>query len=393
MNNEISSALKIDKYIENNPECKVSKTITIVLQGKKLDLTTYRLPLDLTYYNIENGRFAAEYVDLVKNEGRQLVPTNPADSKKIQSLLIEIDPKQSMILEKDLELYGQKDPGIITHDGNVINGNRRRAVLEELVSRGRSEFKFIEVARLPPNVSPQDLWKIEAGIQLSRNVQLDYGPINELLKFKQGIDAGLTPMEIANSLYGGFKEKEILEKLEQLKLIAEYLVFIAQPGIFNRAKGVHEHFIDLSNVLNSFRKQGASPDEIVAAKRIGFQLIFDGVPQRELRRIKDILLNEKSKQVFWKAIDYSKPEEYTKKIQRKIKADQDDTFTPARTIFNNCLDSAKALSEAQEPEKLLRRALTNLESIDADPKSLKDPHVKSLILEIDEIIKKLKKQT
>jgi hypothetical protein len=344
----------------------------------------------LTYYNIRNGRFAAEYVDLVKNEGHELDPKNPNDSKKIQSLLMEIDPKQSRILEKDLQQYGQKDPGIITYDGFVINGNRRRSVLEELVSLGHSEFKFIEVARLPPNVSSQDLWKLEAGIQLSRNVQLDYGPINELLKFKEGIDAGLSPIEIANALYGGFKEKDILEKLEQLKLIIEYLNFIGEPGIFNRAKGIHEHFIDLRNVLNAFRKLGAGPDEVVSVKRIGFQLIHDGVPQREIRKIKDILVNEKSKKEFWEAIEYSKPEEANKKREQKIHAELNDEFTPARTVFNNCLDSTKALSEAQQPEKLLRRALTNLESIDISSKLMKNPEIASLISDIETAIKKLK---
>lgn len=392
MNNENSeNAIKINEYIKNNPDCKVPKTITITLQGKRMDLQTYRLPLDFTFYNIRNGRFAAEYVDLVKNEGHELDPKNPDHSKKIQSLLFELDPKQSRILEKDLQQYGQKDPGIITYDGYVINGNRRRSVLEELGSLGHSEFKFIEVARLPPNVSSQDLWKLEAGIQLSKNVQVEYGPINELLKFKEGIDAGLTPIEIANSLYGGFKEKDILDKLEQLKLIIEYLNFIGEPGVFNRAKGVHEHFIDLRNVLNNFRKMGAGPDEVVSAKRIGFQLIHDGVPQREIRKIKDILANEKSRKEFWQAIEYSKPEEFNKKREKKIQAEFNDEFTGARTIFNNCLDSTKALSESQQPEKLLRRALTNLESIDFDSPLLKESEIASLILDIEAVIEKLKK--
>ena len=41
--------------------------------------------------------------DLVKNEGRELDPKKTDDSKKIQSLLFELDPKQSRILEKDLQ--------------------------------------------------------------------------------------------------------------------------------------------------------------------------------------------------------------------------------------------------------------------------------------------------
>lgn len=391
MNNENSEdSIKINEYIQNNPDCKILKTITIILQGKRMDLQTFRLPLDLTYYNIKNGRFAAEYVDLVKKEGRKLDPKNPEDSKKIQSLLIELDSKQSRLLGKDMQQNGQKEPGIITYDGFVINGNRRRSVLEELISLGRSEFKFIEVVRLPPNVSSQDLWKLEAGLQLSRNTIVEYGSINELLKFKEGIDAGVTPIEIANSLYGGFKEKDILEKLEQLKLIVEYLNYIGEPGIFNRAKRLHEHFVSLGNVLNGFKKIGAEPDESVNAKRIGFQLIYDGVSHREVRKIKEILANEKTKNEFWGAIEYSKPEEVNEKKMKKIKAELNDGFTPTRTIFNNCLDSTKALSEAQQPEKLLRRALVNLESIDYDSKLLKNADITSLILNIELIIQKLK---
>lgn len=390
-NEQTENALKINEYIKNNPDSLISKTLTVNLQGQQIDLKTYHLPIELTFYNINNGRFAAEYVDLKKKIGRELDPQNIDDSKKIQTLLFEIDSKQSRILEKDLQQYGQKDPGIISYDGKIVNGNRRRSVLEELVSLGHSEFKFIDVARLPPNTTKQDLWKIEAGIQLSKNVQLDYGPINELLKFKEGIEAGLQPLEIANSLYGGFKENDILQKLEQLKLITEYLNFIGETGVFNRAKGVHEHFVDLRNILNLFQRQGASPDEIVAAKHIGFQLIHDGVPQRELRKIKDILLSERTKKEFWQAIEYSKPEPTGKKLEKRIKAEQNDEFTTTRTIFNNCLDSTKAISESQQPEKLLKRALTNLESIDSDAQLLKKSEITSLISEIEAVIAELKK--
>ena len=387
------NAKKIDAYIQKHPESKLNKTHAIVLQGERVDLPVYRLPLDLLFYNIRNGRFAAEYIDLKKKEGRELNAEDPADAKKIQTLLLELDPKQSLILENDLKKVRQKEPGVITTGGYVINGNRRMSVLQNLVEQGDSDFNYLEVARLPGGVSATDIWKIEAGIQLSRRVQLDYGPINNLLKFQQGIEAGLSPKEIAKSLYGGFTDKEILENLEQLKLISEYLNFIGYPKQFNKAKGVHEHFIDLRNIINREKKQGASPDDILKIKKIAFQLIFDGVPQRELRKIKDILTNAKIKENFWDAEDHSKPEEAGKKAAKKQKATEDDAFTAARTIFNNCLDSVKAASEAQQPVKLLKRALTNLESIDEAEPSLKDSESTSLIGYIDEVVRRLKNLT
>ena len=387
------NAKKIDAYIQKHPESKLNKTHAVILQGERVDLPVYRLPLDLLFYNIRNGRFAAEYIDLKKKEGRELNAEDPADAKKIQTLLLELDPKQSLILENDLKKVRQKEPGVITTGGYVINGNRRMSILQNLVEQGDSDFNYLEVARLPSGVSATDIWKIEAGIQLSRRVQLDYGPINNLLKFQQGIEAGLSPKEIAKSLYGGFTDKEILENLEQLKLISEYLNFIGYPKQFNKAKGVHEHFIDLRNIINREKKQGASPDDILKIKKIAFQLIFDGVPQRELRKIKDILANAKIKENFWDAEDHSKPEEAGKKAAKKQKATEDDAFTAARTIFNNCLDSVKAASEAQQPVKLLKRALTNLESIDEAEPSLKDSESTSLIGYIDEVVRRLKNLT
>lgn len=385
------NASKIDEYIRDTPSCRLRKDITIKLHGKSTDLQTYRLPLEITFYNIKNGRFAAEYADLKMQEKRELDTTNLEDSKKIKKLLIEIDPNQSMILENDILQNKQKDPGIITHDGFVINGNRRRAVLDNLVHvRGRSEFKFIDVARLPPNVSAQDLWKVEAGIQLAKNPQLSYGPINELLKFKEGIDSGLTAKEIANELFGGFKEKDIKNKLEEFKLIAIYLKFIQEPNVFNKAKGIHEHFIDLRKILEEFNSKVSPSKEILGqAQFIGFQLIHDGVPAREFRKLKDILLNDVTRKELWDASEFSIPEPSSVKYDKKIKADQQDEFTEARTIFNNCLDSVKALSEATQPEKLLRRALKNLESIDAEYCNFDDPGTKQLIKQIQKTLNDL----
>ena len=141
------------------------------------------------------------------------------------------------------------------------------------------------------------------------------------------------------------------------------------------------------------QKLNSKIQNILKIKKIAFQLIFDGVPQRELRKIKDILTNAKIKENFWDAEDHSKPEEAGKKAARKQKANEDDAFTAARTIFNNCLDSVKAESEAQQPVKLLKRALTNLEAIAEDEPSLKNSESVSLIGYIDEVVRRLKNLT
>ena len=46
--------------------------------------------------------------------------------------------------------------------------------------------------------------------------------IDDLLRFQQGIEAGLKPVEIAKSLYGDLTNEEVLEKLAQLKRALDF---------------------------------------------------------------------------------------------------------------------------------------------------------------------------
>ena len=369
----------IQEYIKANPDCKIPNTVSLTLKGQREDLPAYKIPLEMTFYNIKNGRFAAEYRDKVREHGRELDPTQATDSKEIQEMLLGLDRKASQELQQDLQKSGQMVPGIITHDGYVINGNRRRAVLERLVSQGQSKFAFIVVGILPPNVSAKDLWIIEAGIQLSRNVQLDYGPINELLKFKEGMDAGLSAIEIADAIYGGFKEEDIKNKLEEYKLISQYLEFIHESGNFIRAKGIHEHFIDLRKILANFKKDDPAPNELVDATYIGFQLIHDGVPARDFRKMKDILSEAEVRGELWEALKYSKAEPAATKRKKRRDAEDNGGHTEARVVFNNCVDSLNARKDAQNPENQLRRALKNLKAINPDHSALSESKIIAMI--------------
>ena len=158
--------------------------------------------------------------------------------------------------------------------------------------------------------------------------------------------------------------KDIEEKLEILKLIEKYLKFIGEENHYKKADGIVEHFYDLNNILVKEKRAGASIDEQLAYQNIGFQLISDGITQRELRSMKKIIVEEKSKRQLLKALEFSKPEPAEKKIRTKIKADQDESFTPARTIFNEANDTVKAVSDSSKPLTNLERAFTNLDTID-----------------------------
>ena len=51
------NAKKIDEYIQKHPECKKNQTESVILEGSNEDLPVYRLPLDITFYNISEMKF------------------------------------------------------------------------------------------------------------------------------------------------------------------------------------------------------------------------------------------------------------------------------------------------------------------------------------------------
>ena len=58
--------------------------------------------------------------------------------------------------------------------------------------------------------------------------------IDDLLRFQQGIDTGLKPVEIGRLLYGNLTNEEALEKLAQLKRALDF--FRSSSGGNNGSK-------------------------------------------------------------------------------------------------------------------------------------------------------------
>lgn len=366
------NATQITDYINSHSECKLSNTEVVYLQGNRVDLHIYRLPLNLVFYNIKNGRFAIEYKMLSKQNKKDLDPKNPKDTLILQKLLLS-DISQTKLLTNDIKSYGQKEPGIISFDGVIINGNRRAAILNSL--EGESLNYFV-TARLPENISDSDLWRVEAGIQLSRKQQLEYGPINILLKFQEGLDAGISPGDMAISLYGGYTDKEIVRYLERFKLIKLYLEFIQNTDNFMKVEMIHEHFVDLQKIIENCKRLGYSKLEINDMTLIAFEYLQKTkITHLNTRKIKEIFANSKTKTKFLML---------KKTLGKNSEEDLNNTF-------DNCVEIISAHKNKTKPKKLLNHALSNLQEIDETNDIIKTEEAQNILKEIIKICSKLEK--
>ena len=287
-----------------NNSCKKGKQ-KVIINGKVELLDSYSLPIAMLQYNHDNRRFNLEIQEEEIKLGRQLDPTSKDDVKRIKELLL-LDANEAKKLKDDLIRIGeQTDVGAISFDGVVINGNRRMASFEELYSEDpNKKWENLWVVRLPKDISEKDLWRIEAGLQLSKEKGADYEPVNNLLMISEGKKAGLSNAEIAASMYG-WTEKQVEFDLERLNLIDLFLNFFGAPKNYGLIKTfrLHEHFIDIQKYLITQLKSQDIPKRLLPQKiRTVFIFLSAHINQPnsinithyDVRNICKILLDEKS---------------------------------------------------------------------------------------------------
>jgi hypothetical protein len=370
---------QLDAYIKK-PSALDDEKERIVLKGKPEHLQVYRIPIKFLIYNIRNGRFRSELLKKESDLKRRLDPGVPEDSKIIQKLLLEIDPGETEALTRDLQKNGQLDPGIITRDGAVINANRRMSILSALHDESHDpRFEYLRVARLPKDVDERDIWRIEAGLQFAKEFRLDYSPINELLKLKEGRDSGFSSADISQALLGRFSAAKVDEKLKILKLIEGYLDFIGKPGQYHvvQDKREVEKFNSLqATVVASLKKQGVKDTEIAKVVTIAF-LLIDKTKRThwDIRLLSKIAVVKDAYKELLKNYNVTKP-------FARTEDELDESFTTAKEIV-------EAEEQQGKPERLIKKALSALHGIRSDDPKLTGATTRPLLAELKKEIDRL----
>lgn len=371
---------KIETFLKGTKPERDRK-LRVEYDGEIHILDVYRIPTKKLIFNIRNGRFASELRAKEEELNRKLNPLDKQDAGIIRNLLLEIDANETEALKEDLKLHGQIDPGIITFDGAVINANRRMAIFNLLHEEtGSSKYQHLLVSRLPRNVDERDIWRIEASLQFGKDFRLKYGPINELLKLREGAERGLNEKEISSALLGRFSTQGVRERLGVLKLIDDYLSFVKKEGNYQVLYGEVEKFNSLYGVLKTLKRdKGSKSPEISKIITMAFSMIDKtGHSHWDIRKLRDISRIKEATNVLLKDLNFKKPHEAMK-----------DSLEDA---FKNAVDIVEDTKEHNKPARLLNRALTAIRSINQESARLGDKNVQDLVKEIFSQLKKIKRK-
>jgi len=218
------------------------------VDGKEREI--YYVPLELLRYRKDNGRICSDVLNYEKSHG-YLDEKSKSDQGIIEGFLKSKDVEKTRELYNIIEHDGQLEPAIITCDGFLINGNRRKMVLESLckVHRGDPKFTDMKVVILPgkdDEGGPPTLLEIEQienRYQLQSEGKAEYYAFDRALSMRRKILFGMSLEEQLGDdpNYAGLKDRrfnEAVKKIEReyikpLECIDRYLLLINRDGLYS----------------------------------------------------------------------------------------------------------------------------------------------------------------
>ena len=280
--NKETRILKIEKIMKLKPYAQKE----IMWQDSLQVMDVHKIPLKYLVYNKYNGRILSRTKSL-EAQKMELNSENIDDKKIIERLLWESKPDRNKKTKDDIEKHGQKEVGIITKDGIIIDGNRRAMLLNKI-----DKFDYFKAVILPVTLeeNPLEIEKLETSYQMGEDEKLGYNPIEKYLKAKMLRQKNVTEKEISNWM--GESGTTIKDYLAVMKTMDGYLDYLAYNDVYTQLDNREDQFINLTKWLKAFRDSssargfdGYKNDDVDDLQAISFDYIrvkFEGKKFRNI---------------------------------------------------------------------------------------------------------------
>jgi hypothetical protein len=268
MNKEVRIQ-KISEILQQSPYAQKE----IMWQDELEVMPVYKVPLKYLIYNKYNGRILSRTQSL-EAHGKELDPENENDKKIIENLLWDSREDRNKKTKESISKYGQKEVGIITRDGIIIDGNRRAMLLNKI-----DKFDYFKAVILPVTLeqNPLEIEKLETSYQMGEDEKVGYKPIEKYLKAKHLKKRGVSIKEISNWM--GVDETVVENYLSIMNIMDDYLDYLEYNGIYTQLDEREDQFIHLTKWLTTFYNgsakgfDGYQSDDVDDLKQIGFDYI------------------------------------------------------------------------------------------------------------------------
>jgi hypothetical protein len=182
---------KIEAARNNHPSD--GERLHLPWQNASVDAPVINLPLEAVLLNHRSHRIRAQIESHSQNEQIASDPFGEQAQETVAQILR--DTEDFGDLKTNLSQEGQRDAGVVTRAGILVNGNTRAVALRDLGEH------YIRAAVLPADASQEELDELELRLQMRREFKQEYTFTNELLFVDDLLNRyGRLPNEIALAL-------------------------------------------------------------------------------------------------------------------------------------------------------------------------------------------------
>ena len=172
--------------------------VTIDWRGEPRHLYVISVPVNMLYFNPDTHRIRAQRaLDPRREKAIGEDPWGAVAQEYLHDLLRQrpsnpdqTDPDYTALMD-ELDDVGQREPGIVSPHGILVDGNTRAAALIDL------GVQNIRVGVLPEDTSRQDINAVELSLQLRKDRRRDYSYINRLIAIDEELGRGRSETDVA----------------------------------------------------------------------------------------------------------------------------------------------------------------------------------------------------
>ncbi|WP_434966262.1 hypothetical protein [Janibacter indicus] len=172
--------------------------VSVDWRGEQRHLYVISMPVDMLYFNPDTHRIRAQRdLDPARNKALEDDPWGEEAQAYLHDLLKQrpsnpdqVDPDFTALLD-ELDDAGQREPGIVSPEGILVDGNTRAAALRDL------GVKNIKVGVLPDDTSRRDINDVELSLQLRKDRRRDYTYVNRLIAIEEELRRGRSETDVA----------------------------------------------------------------------------------------------------------------------------------------------------------------------------------------------------
>src|SRR5699024_7441438 len=325
----------LQEGIKNNYVIPTEYTRKLTIDGHTDSYQVYKIRLDQLYYNDQNDRIATWISKYKADKNIDKVDVHDTHyNDVIEQFIYESNPKAIEKTKNNIDLTGQREPGVVLNDGRVVDGNRRFTCLRK-IEKENAETHYFEAGILERDIdnSEKELKLLELYIQHGEEEKIDYNPIDKLVGLYKDVVKNnlITIDEYCKST--NESKASVNKKIEQAKLMVEFLEFINAEEQFYIARDLELDgpLGEIPSILNKAK----TDDEKEDLKLIIFSNLAmkpQGDVTRFVRKMKHIVDSEHHGEFIEEQMGYVEktaekiegvPEINSKFINQQLRTDDD----------------------------------------------------------------------